>query len=129
VRKQSVLKSPTDNGAFLFIHLLKKIFMDDIRTFFSFQNGEIAEQARYDCDNQVASTVETIKCFLSELIEKHQLSGKVFIEVKDGIHFVDYEVVPKQYEQLLKQELDKKCFVFERAEFMEEEIAEHTHIM
>jgi len=103
--------------------------MDNIRTFFSFQNGQMAEQARYDWDHSVASTVETIKCYLSDLIEKHKLSGRVLIEIKDGIHFVDYEVIPKQYEQQLKQELDKNCFVFERSEFTEEEIAEHTHIM
>jgi hypothetical protein len=63
------------------------------------------------------------------LIATYKLSGRVFIEIKDGVHFVDYEVVPKQYEQLLKQELSKRCFVFERAEFGEEEIMEHTHIM
>ena len=44
-------------------------------------------------------------------------------------HFVDYEVVPKQYEQLLKQELNKKSFVFDKAEFTEEKTAEHTHII
>ncbi len=103
--------------------------MDNIKTFFSFQDGQIAEQAIYDCGNPVASAVENIKCFLSDLIEKYKLSGKVFIEIKEGIHFVDYEVVPKQYEQLLKQELNKKSFVFDKAEFTEEKIAEHTHIL
>ena len=103
--------------------------MDDIKTFFAFQDGEIAESAKYDWDMSIASTVETIKCFLAALIEKHRLSGKVLIEIKDGFHFVDYDVTPKQYEQQLKQELSKRCFVFEREEFSEQKIIEHTHPM
>jgi hypothetical protein len=88
--------------------------MDNIKTFFSFSDGEITEASRYDWDKSIRGTVETIKCFLASLIEKHKLSGKVLIEFEDDIYFVDYDVSPKQYEHDLRLELSKRCYVFER---------------
>jgi hypothetical protein len=105
---------------FIAIHRLQiYCCMNDIKTFFAFRDGEIAGPEKYDWDMSIAATVETIKCFLAALIEKYRLSGKVLIEIKDGFHFVDYDVMPKEYEQQLKQELNKRCFVFEREEFSE----------
>jgi hypothetical protein len=88
--------------------------MDSIKTFFAFRDGEISETAKYDWDMSVASTVETIKCFLSALIKKHRLSGRILIEIEEDIHFVDYDVSPKEYEARLRDELCKRCYVFER---------------
>jgi hypothetical protein len=129
VRKKLVLESLFRYWLSFNLHTSKKYFMNDIKTFFAFRDGEIIQPVNDDCDLLTATTVERIKCFLSPLIEKHKLSGQVFVETKDGIHFVDYDVTPKQYEQQLKQELNKNSFVFERAEFKEEKIKEHTQIM
>jgi hypothetical protein len=88
--------------------------MDNIKTFFSFSEGEISDPSKYDWDKSIGGTVETIKCFLALLIQKHNLSGKVLIEFEDDIYFVDYDITPKHYEHELRLELSKRCYVFER---------------
>jgi hypothetical protein len=88
--------------------------MDNIKTFFSFSEGEISSASKQDWDRSIGGTVETIKCFLASLIEKYKLSGKVLIEFEDDVYFVDYDVSPKQYEHHLRLELGKRCYVFER---------------
>jgi hypothetical protein len=88
--------------------------MENIKTFFSFSDGEISDATKYDWDRSIGGTVETIKCFLSSMIGQYKLSGKILIEFCEDIYFIDYEVTPKQYEHELRHELSKRCHVFER---------------
>ena len=102
--------------------------MDNFKTFFSFEDGNLINQPRKDWEISLVASAAEIKVFLSELVEKHTLSGRIFIEIKNGLYFVDFDLIPREFEQILRTELKKKFFVFEQSELMERKLLKSSVI-
>ncbi len=79
--------------------------MTNPKTSFHFENGKISEIEKSDTDAASAAVIHQVKFALSPIIVRKKLSGKISVEMTDGKMHVDYDVTPKEYEDILQQEL------------------------
>ncbi|HXB42657.1 MAG TPA: hypothetical protein VNV85_01300 [Puia sp.] len=55
--------------------------MNTIEACFEFSDDAVSATSKYYWDMSILAKVETIKCFLAALIQKHWLSGKITVKI------------------------------------------------
>ena len=83
--------------------------MKTIKAYLNFEHGKLLETGKYEPEiSERAVAVESIKFFARHFIESNKLTGQINIESRDRKLYLRYDVKPKKYMKLLKEELKKR---------------------
>jgi len=89
--------------------------LEIIKTSLTFRDGEIFETEKYSPGvSDEATTLERIKCFLTDFIFRNKLTGNISVEINKKKVYVDYSIKPAKWKKELHRKLVARYHVSDR---------------